>query len=173
MIGLGPEDPMADICAYKIGKALSAGCKTFITEEEDILTNVSKELIKMPVKIGKRIFSEPVNLVKGLKKRVKHVKLPHVKLPHVKLPNVKLPNMKLPNVKLPNVKLPNAKFPDISRFKLPSAKLPDMSRFKLPHVKLPDISRLKLPDISHIKLPCIPKIKVCDGNYTRKRKRRR
>ena len=148
MIGLGPEDPLADACAYKIGKALSAGCKTFITEEEDILTNVGKGLIKLPVTIGKRIFSKPVNMVKGLKNRVKGVKLPHMKLP-------------------------NAKLPDISRLKLPNAKLPDMSRFKRPHVKLPDISRFKLPDISHIKLPCIPKIKFCDGNSTRKRKPKR
>jgi len=161
VIGLGPEDPLADACAYKIGKALSAGCKTFITEEEDILTNVGKGLIKLPVTIGKRIFSKPVNMVKGLKNRVKGVKLPHMKLPNAKLPDIS------------RLKLPNAKLPDMSRFKRPHVKLPDMSRFKRPHVKLPDISRFKLPDISHIKLPCIPKIKFCDGNSTRKRKPKR
>ena len=81
MIGLGPEDPFADFCAYKLGSGLRAGCKTFVTEEGNMLKNMGEGLTGLPMIIGKKIFEK-------IKEHIPHPHLPTI--PH--LPSFKLPH---------------------------------------------------------------------------------
>ena len=68
VIGLGPEDPLADICAWKLAMALSKGCKTFASEEQEVLVSEGKNIITMPLKIVKKHFSKKHKRKRGRKK---------------------------------------------------------------------------------------------------------
>ena len=46
IVGLGPEDPIADICAWKLGKALGKGCKTFASKEGPVIINMAKKMFR-------------------------------------------------------------------------------------------------------------------------------
>ena len=52
IVGLGPEDPLADVCAYEMLTHIAKWCKRFISKHEP---SAVKEILNNPMSIIKKI----------------------------------------------------------------------------------------------------------------------